>query len=165
MIRSAVPEDAPGLARVHVRSWQAAYPGLIDQTFLDALDIEARTGWWERALTRDSNLVAVAEVGGGVEGFCLAGASVTKGWGEIYAIYVSPEHWGAGHGHGLLAAGEDLLVDAGFDRARLWVLRGNERACMFYERQGWSRGQPIRIESIGGADVTEFRYEKALTRT
>ncbi len=36
-VRDATPEDALAVARVHVRSWQAGYPGLIDDGFLDRL--------------------------------------------------------------------------------------------------------------------------------
>jgi hypothetical protein len=55
------------------------------------------------------------------------------------------------------------MVEAGYWRGLLWVLQGNNRARAFYERQGWALGKPIRIEAIGGTDVTEVRYEKALT--
>jgi GNAT superfamily N-acetyltransferase len=162
MIRRARPDDAGGLARAHVSSWQAAYRGMIDQAFLDSLDVVARSAWWERALAREANLVHVGEVDGVIEGFCLVGASSEEGWGEVYAIYVTPEHWGVGMGRDLLGAGESTLAGAGFERAMLWVLDRNVRGRRFYERQGWSLGAPFRIESIGGADVTEVRYEKAL---
>jgi GNAT superfamily N-acetyltransferase len=145
-----------------VTSWQAAYPGLIDQALLDSLDVAARTAWWEGALAREANQVHVGEADGVVEGFCLVGASSDEGWGEVYAIYVTAEHWGIGMGRDLLAAGEATLASAGFERALLWVLDGNVRGRRFYERQGWSLGAPFRIESIGGVDVTEVRYEKAL---
>jgi GNAT superfamily N-acetyltransferase len=164
VIRRARPEDAVGLARVHVSSWQAAYRGLIDQAFLDSLDVEVRASWWDRVLAREANLVHVGEVDGVVEGFCTVGASSEDGWGEVYAIYVTPEHWGTGMGRDLLTAGEAVLAGAGFDRALLWVLDGNVRGRRFYERQGWLLGAPFRIESIGGADVTEVRYERALGR-
>src|SRR6202047_4918881 len=37
-VRAAVAEDADGVARVHVRSWQSAYRGLIAQEYLDSLE-------------------------------------------------------------------------------------------------------------------------------
>ncbi len=164
MIRTAQQDDAYDLARIHVRSWQSAYPGLIDQVFLDSLSVESRIGWWRRALARPGNLIRVADVETGIQGYSLAGPSTTRGWGELYAIYVDPDHWGTGLGRALLSAAVDGLVDAGFDRVLLWVLRGNTRARMFYEREGWVLGKPIRIENIGGSDVTEVRYEKRLSQ-
>jgi len=164
VIRTAEPRDAADLARVHVSSWQAAYRGLIDQAYLDSLELETRIAWWERAVVRVANLISVGVVDGTVEGFCLAGASADEGWGEVYSIYVVPSHWGTGMGRDLLAAGEGALSGAGHERALLWVLEGNTRARQFYKRQGWAIGKPIRIENIGGADLTEVRYEKALRR-
>lgn len=53
--RDAVVEDAPGIARVHVESWRAAYAGLMPQAVLDDLSVGAsaeravgfyvRNGW------------------------------------------------------------------------------------------------------------------------
>jgi len=61
-----------------------------------------------------------------------------------------------------LEAGEAHLASDGFERCLLWVLEGNSRARAFYERQGWVKGNPIRLETIGGTEITEARYEKAL---
>ena len=41
-IRDAIPGDELAVAAVHVRSWQGAYLGLIDDEFLDALSPEDR---------------------------------------------------------------------------------------------------------------------------
>jgi hypothetical protein len=37
-VRSAMPEEAEAIARMHVRSWQAAYRGLFPDAYLDGLD-------------------------------------------------------------------------------------------------------------------------------
>jgi len=64
-IRTAVAEDAPGLATVHVRSWQLAYRGLMADEFLDGLSVEERERWHSSRLSRlgrgEAVLVAVAE--------------------------------------------------------------------------------------------------------
>lgn len=162
MIRNAEPGDAEGVARVHIASWQMAYRGLIDQAFLDSMDIESRVESWNRILRQHRGRVLVGEEGGVIVGFCVVGPATDDDWGEVYSIYADPDHWGEGLGRDLLAAGERALVDDGHQRALLWVLDGNHRARAFYERQGWTLGKPIRIESIGGADVNEVRYEKPL---
>lgn len=164
LIREADRDDARAVAQVNVASWQAAYPGLIDQTFLDSLDVDGRTESWQRILHQRRGRVLVAEEGGSVIGFCAVGPAIDDEWGEVFAIYVDPRHWGHGVGRDLLAGGEQALAEAGFSRALLWVLEGNSRARAFYERQGWAIGRPIRIEAIGSTDVTEVRYEKALTQ-
>src|SRR6267378_3827093 len=42
LIRPAVPDDAIGVARVHVRSWQAGYRKLLPDDYLDRLRPEER---------------------------------------------------------------------------------------------------------------------------
>jgi ribosomal protein S18 acetylase RimI-like enzyme len=163
MIRDASPDDAAALAEVHVTSWQEAYRGLIDQAFLDSLDVADRTEAWDRILRQHRARVLVAEDDRGVVGFCTVGQSSDDGWGEVFSIYLSPDHWGLGVGRRLLAFGEQALSEAGEKRALLWVLDTNRRARGFYERQGWMLAKPIRIEKFGEFDVTEVRYEKSLT--
>jgi GNAT superfamily N-acetyltransferase len=163
VIRESELDDAKGVAQVNVDSWQAAYPGLLDQKFLDSMDVDGRTLSWQRILHQRRGKVLVAEEEGSIVGFCAVGPAIDDDWGEVFAIYVGPRRWGRGIGRDLLIAGEQALVDAGYSRGLLWVLQGNTRARVFYERQGWALGKPIRIEAIGGIDVTEVRYEKALT--
>lgn len=160
-----MPSDAPGVARVHVASWQRAYQGLINQAFLDSMDVESRTESWTRILRQTRGRVLVAEDNGVIDGFCAVGPSTEDDWGEVYAIYLDPVRWGQGVGRALLAAGERALLDDGQWHALLWVLDRNVRARAFYKRQGWVPGKPIRIENIGGADVNEARYEKVLARS
>ena len=162
VIRDARLDDAAELARIHVASWQAAYRGLIDQSFLDSLNVADRTDNWSRILRQTRGRALVAESNGEMVGFCVVGPSLDLDWGEVYSIYLAPQHWGQGHGRELLAAAEQALADSGHHRAMLWVLDTNHRARAFYERQGWVIGKPIRIENIGGRDVNKVRYEKAL---
>lgn len=160
MVRLATVEDAVALADVHVTSWQNAYAGIFPNEFLSNLDRRARAQWWQRFIENGAR-VHVAEADR-VVGFCHAEDSEDEGWGEIYSIYVHPDHWGDGHGRELLVAGESTLIGKGHHRALLWVLQRNERGRRFYERQGWAVGKPIRVEEIGGTQVTEVRYEKGL---
>jgi ribosomal protein S18 acetylase RimI-like enzyme len=161
VIRWATVDDAEDLADTHVASWQKAYAGIFPEPFLSQLDRGARARWWRRHIDGGAS-VLVSNVER-VVGFCTFGTSDDDGWGEIFAIYVHPEHWGDGHGYELLLAGEEALRERSHERALLWVLEANERGRLFYERQGWRVGMPIRVEDIGGVQVTELRYEKNLT--
>ncbi|HEX6286464.1 MAG TPA: GNAT family N-acetyltransferase [Acidimicrobiia bacterium] len=158
-VRWAVPDDADALARVHITSWQTAYRGIFSDEFLDGLDLAARQRWWRNRLEEGAR---VPVVGDPAVGFCFVGDADDEGWGEVYAIYVHPHHWGEGLGRRLLSAGSDLLRDTGHTRALLWVLRDNQRARRFYESLGWQVSRPIRVEEIGGTQVTEVRYETDL---
>jgi ribosomal protein S18 acetylase RimI-like enzyme len=146
---------------VHVASWQHAYTGVLPGAFLRSLDRGQRERWWRRFIEQGARVHVIGE--DRVQGFCHAGPSEDDGWGEVFSIYVHPAHWGEGLGRTLLDAGAATLRDEGFDRGLLWVLEANTRARRFYERQGWRVGKPIRVEDIGGNQVTEVRYEIDLT--
>jgi GNAT superfamily N-acetyltransferase len=162
VLRPARVSDAVSLARVHIASWQAAYRGQIPDSHLDGLDPRARAEWFRRTIA-GGGAVLVAELDEGPIGFCYFGASRIEGeWGEIYAIYVEPSNMGAGHGSVLLARAEQELAEGGFAKALLWVLQTNRRARAFYEREGWLLAKGLKIEEIGGTQVSEVRYEKAL---
>ncbi|HZD21890.1 MAG TPA: GNAT family N-acetyltransferase [Acidimicrobiia bacterium] len=159
MTRWARLSDADSLADVHVTTWQRAYEGIFPSSFLAGLDRKARAKSWRRQLETGARVNVIGEP---VVGFCFAGNSDDEGWGEVFAIYVHPDHWDQGLGFQLLRAGESQLRDDGHQRALLWVLRDNHRARRFYERQGWRIGKPVRLEEIGGVQVTEVRYETGL---
>jgi GNAT superfamily N-acetyltransferase len=160
MARLAKLEDARAVARVHVGSWQAGYRGIFPDEFLDSLDEKGRARWWEQRLAEGRGGTFVAERSGEIVGYSSLTASDIAGWGEVLAIYVAPDHWGLGVGHELMNASIQWFEHAGFEKALLWVTDNNARARRFYERQGWSLGRPIRIETIGGVDVTLVRYER-----
>ncbi|MBL3410667.1 N-acetyltransferase, partial [Klebsiella pneumoniae] len=45
-IRPAQREDAAAIARSHVAAWQAAYAGIIDAAYLEALSTAQRETYW-----------------------------------------------------------------------------------------------------------------------
>jgi ribosomal protein S18 acetylase RimI-like enzyme len=137
-IRPARMQDAPEIAVVHVRSWQAAYRGLLPQAYLDGLDPGQRTGQWERVLSAaDSHGgTVVADAGGPLSGFISYGPARdddadSRRDGEIYAIDLMPAAWDQGTGRQLMAAALGRLGKAGFDQVTLWVLDSNVRARRF----------------------------------
>ena len=164
-VRSARPDDSRRLAEIHVTSWREAYEGLLPDEFLKALSVDSRHEWWSRrlgALEKGGEVLIVADSDvGSPEGFAFLGpCSVTEG--EIYAIYIDPRRWRHGLGSELLGAAERTLHGDGFSQAILWVLEGNQRGRSFYENQGWAPDGALKIEEIGGTQVTELRYRKKL---
>lgn len=154
MIRPATAADAAAIGEVHVRSWQAAYAGLIPADFLAGLSAEARAASWAR-LIGDGGAVLVAEEDGVVAGFAAYGD------GRLYALYLLPEYWGRGLGRAL----HDRVVEGlSGDSAILWVLATNERAKDFYVRQGWVADGASQTETIDDGRVTleELRYRRSL---
>jgi GNAT superfamily N-acetyltransferase len=165
-IRAALPEDALAVARVHVRSWQVAYRGLIPQAYLDGLKPEvwaAKYGFQRTDPDRPTTLVAVDDAC--VRGLAMTGPYRGDGlpnFGELLAIYVDPEHWDSGVGRLLAAAAREQLRRNGFAEAALWVLDGNARARRFYERDGWALDGARQTKTVAGAALEEVRYRRTL---
>jgi GNAT superfamily N-acetyltransferase len=155
------------VAHVHVRSWQAAYRGLLPDHVLDGLrpeDRAARYTFGSADPAQPATLVAV--VGGAIGGFATtvpAGDEEAPGTGQVGALYVDPVFWGDGVGRALIEAARGELVAAGFAQAVLWVLFGNERAIRFYERDGWRADGAVRREVVWGVPVDEVRYRRRLS--
>lgn len=167
-VRPARPDDARGIARVHVRGWQSAYENLLPREFLDGLSIDQRESKWRRMLveppTPASRVVVATADAGHVIGFAAIGPARdtdADGLGELMALYLLPAHVGRGVGHELHDAATALLAVAGFPGAILWVLRENARARAFYERHGWTADGIAKHAMLGGTQQVEVRYRIA----
>jgi GNAT superfamily N-acetyltransferase len=157
VIRAGTAADAEAVARVQVESWRAAYSHVLPVDGLAALSIEARARMHRRFPP------IVAEVDDEIVGFVSVGpARDDDAEGELFAIYVHPEHWGSGVGRELIAAGEEQLRELGHLHAVLWVLEDNPRARRFYEAAGWSVDGAERPIDLLGVSLPEVRYEKRL---
>jgi GNAT superfamily N-acetyltransferase len=120
------------VARVHVRSWQVAYQGLIAQDCIDGLRPEEKASRYTFDRTGSeapATLIAVEnEV---ICGFVTTGPSQDSDLpdvGELWAIYVDPQYWGKVVGRLLVTAGRDQMRRDGAREALLWVFAGNHRA-------------------------------------
>lgn len=166
LLRPAEPADAMAVARVHVRSWQAAYRSLLPDDYLDQLRPEDRAQKYTFDITDSAKpYTIVAEVAGVIHGFATtapARDSDVPGYGELYALYVDPDHWGRGLGVALVAGARGRLVEQGFKDAVLWVLSGNIRAERFYRADRWTLDGQRRIEELWGVKVNELRYRRPL---
>ena len=164
--RAAIPQDTDAVARLHVRAWQSAYPGLIAQAYLDGLDPAVWAGRYDFGrvgLRLPSTLVAVD--GSAIRGFATTGLCRDEdlsNFGELMAIYVDPGYLNTGVGRLLIAAARERLRHVGVEQAALWVLDGNVRARRFYERDGWRFDGAHRTETFGDEAVGEIRYRRSL---
>ncbi len=166
ILRRAEPGDEDAIAKVHVRSWQAAYRGLLPDSYLDTLDPGERAALYtfgEQGPDRPITIAAVIE--GVIYGFATTGRcrdADAPNAGELYAIYVDPEWWGRGVGQLLIADVRRHLTSLGHNEVVLWVLVGNERAERFYTRDGWSSDGRRRREDVHGISVEETQYHRLL---
>lgn len=166
LLRPAEPDDAIGVARVHVRSWQAAYRNLLPDDYLNRLRPEERAQRYTFGSPdprEPATIVAAQE--GAIYGFAAtapARESDALDGGELCALYVDPDWWGCGVGAALVSDARARLFGLGFRFAILWVLVGNVRAERFYRIDRWESDGLRRTESVWGVTVDEVRYRRAL---
>ncbi|MFN2586670.1 MAG: N-acetyltransferase family protein [Actinomycetota bacterium] len=166
--REATPADAPGIARVHVASWNAAYRGVIADDALDALTEESLTPEWRAEIEQPplpGATVTVVE-DGAVIGYARYGPARDDdldpgSTAEVYGFYLHPQHWGRGAGRRLMAHVVDDLRARGFRTGVLWVVQANERAQAFYRALGFEPDGRDDKLCIG---APEFRYRRDLGR-
>jgi GNAT superfamily N-acetyltransferase len=125
-IRMAEKADLPALARVWNDSWHASHAQLSPEAakFRDLRYFEARI-----ASNLDRMIVAI-------DRDQLVGFS---GWEEdgIGQLFVLPSHFGKGVAPRLLATVEAILKAEGHTTIWLHCAEGNDRARVFYEKNGW----------------------------
>jgi len=158
-VRPARADDAPAVAALQLRTWRAAYTGVLTSEVLDALseqDVAAR--WREAAASppspRHRLLVALAD--DDVVGFAAVGPSEDpdsdpEADAELVELLVDPGHGRAGHGSRLLSACVEAMRDEGFRRARVWVLASDEVLSGFLVSAGWAPDGATRDLDIGRA--------------
>ena len=156
-VRPATPDDAPGIARVHIAAWHETYTRLLPPGAFDGLDddLAPRTRRWRGIIEDDVTEVFVAERDGVIVGWASTGAGRQADAPrslELEGIYVLEGEYGTGTGQSLL----DLAV--GDRPAYLWVATGNPRAQAFYRRNGFADDGARDEHLLMGHPLEAARY-------
>ena len=167
-VRPATARDAKAIAEIHVATWQAAYADLMPEDFLKSMTLEKRQAYWREAIEFSEPQLLVATEGDKLVGFVgfdrSRDAKSKPTTGEIWAMYVAPEHWGRGAGLALWDGAREGLKEEGCTQVTLWVLLRNERALRFYEQAaGFKREMPsLKTVAFGSTKLEEIRLKRAV---
>lgn len=143
-------DEIKGKAFVHWKSWHEAYPGFVDQEYLDALTLEK----CEKIAYSWPNNLIVAKHEGRVIGFIGYGdrGNEAPNTGEIFALYVLSEYYGKGVAQQLMKTGLEQLNN--YSQICLWVLKENKKAIRFYQKCGFiPDGQELNSPNIGATEI------------
>lgn len=167
-VRPTEVADAQAVADIQVSSWRAAYRGIIPAPQLAAMTASERAGRYAALIASLPERCGhwVACVDGRPVGFVAVGPSRDDDadrnkTGEIFALYVEPDHWGEGAGRELMTIALDYLTGCEFAEVTLWVLAENQRGRRFYTAAGFTAdGGEADIQL--GRPVREVRYRRLL---
>lgn len=153
-IVKATASDSAIIAQILVRSWQAAYRGIIPDELLDNLSIAQRDEVWRKHLNSggEAYLLRLSDGAVGVIEVCDFRDSIQgfSGWREIPVIYLLPERYGCGLGSGLMRFALALLAQRGREDIGIWVLEKNTRAILFYKKHGFSQSEHMKVNKPTG---------------
>jgi len=164
IVRPATVADAPAVAEIHVRSWQAAYRGMLSDQVLDSLSVSEWTAKRRKFLQQPApeQRFWILESEQRLEGFLDTGASRDAPAGdrvaEIYALYLHPRCWGQGLGRTLIERALKDLRSGKWRQVELWVLDQNLQARRFYEAAGFAADGAARPDNFRGCTWTDLRY-------
>jgi len=159
-----------------MRAWQKAYRGMVSDVYLDNINLDDRIATWRQNLLTETlangwpaPIDYVVEVDGSVGGFANVGLwrdeATNNSAGELWAMYVHPDHWGQGLGYVLMKNVIAHFAAHSLSTGYLWVLDQNAMARRFYERQGWTDDDVLKQDESIGETIVERRYSIALTQS
>ncbi len=164
--RRATADDAPGLARVHVDSWQVAYRGVVPDSHLQGFTYRRREEAFRRSIAANQEETYLLEDGARPVAILTIGPKRdddldAQYTGELWGIYIAPDYWRRGIGRELVQEAERMLQARGHREVVLWVLEGNSAARRFYEAVGFALDGASKIVELG-KPLKAVRYKKAL---
>lgn len=167
IIKTATKSDIPEISELHVIGWQTSGEGVVDPRYLSDLKASDRVSEWEKHFQEDELDVLLAFEGEECVGFVNYGPLRTAPPGmskirpayssEIYAIYLNPKYFRQGVGTKLFKEAIKHLREKKHQSVCLWVLKGNKRACAFYDKFGGQRIGKKDVE-IGPTKTKDICY-------
>ena len=171
-IRSACVEDAHEIAKVYIDTWRSTYPGILPDKVLLEMSIERQIAIWVRAIKHsrgptDEKILVLEKDDKNIIGISSCGFNrdrKTNFDGEVYTLYVHPNHQGHGYGKDLLFYLFDILLTQNYRSVIIWTLRDNPSR-FFYEamsgkrigeRQGKTWGLILNEIAYGWSDLSTF---------
>ena len=157
-IRRAKEDDALSIAQVYIETWRSSYAGILPDHVLINMNPQKSMITFARTINHSSEIILVAEESNlGIVGMGSVGKNRTKDnkyLGEVFTLYVHPDHQNNGIGKNLLSELFSELTRNNINSAVIWVLANNPSR-FFYEAVG---GKLISVKDVELWDVMLKEY-------
>jgi len=160
-VRVARPKDAAEVARIYIESWHDTYPAVLSRAMLCAMTPKGQSARWLAAIRaqKRENVLVAEDPKAGIVAMTSLGPARDRSFGydgEVYTLYVDPNHYGKGAGRMLLNGAFAILRARGFSSCVIWAhARNNAR--FFYETMG-GRAVAERTAPMMGDMVPEVAF-------
>lgn len=166
-VRFATLADAPAVANLHLIASRALFEGVVPDAHWQATPGAQRTAFWKEAIEYGEPQVMVATQGTEIVGFVGFDRSrdpkSKNTTGELWALYVDPDHVGHGVGLALWDAAREGLQDEDCTDVTVWVPLASARALAFFDAAGFKREMnTARTVPMGTVRVEEIRFKRSL---
>lgn len=166
-VRNATLRDAKAIAELHNTSQKDSFQTMLGTGSAPFIPTDKRQAYWREAIEYAEPQVRVVLDEDKIVGFVGFDRSRDKGtpptMGEIWAIYVHPNHLGRGMGLALWDAAREGLMEEGCTHVSVWLPLANERAMRFHELAGFKRElNSARTAPLGNVKIEEIRLKRPL---
>jgi ribosomal protein S18 acetylase RimI-like enzyme len=163
-IRNVKESDIKSIATIHLECWKKAYAGILPENYLRSLSLASFEKRWTNGMSVNNDVVRLVVLEKSIPiGFIVGLENRTPekcpvATGEIWAIYVHPDHWEKGAGKLLFREFQEVMKAKGYKKLFLWVLEKNERGRAFYEALGGELYPATLDLDINGEKFAEVAY-------
>jgi len=163
-VRPAKEEDVKAIAEVYVETWRSTYAGILPDKVLVEMSTDRQMVMWARAIRHaggpaEEQILVLEDENADVIGVGSCGFNRDRSssyGGEVYTLYVHPDHQDQGYGQQLLAGLFDIMIAQGFTAAVIWVLSQNPSRFFYEVMTGKRVGE--REEKLWGTVLNEIAY-------
>ena len=153
------------LPLVETSSTRGTLDGIVSDSILNNLDETRRAAAFEKSFEIELGETYLIEENESVIGFTTFGNcrddDRNENTGEIWGVYISPDHWRMCYGSKITAFAEGVLHSMNKKEIVLWVLKDNCDARNFYEKIGYVlEGRTKILERLD--NLIAVRYVKRI---
>lgn len=160
VVRLAVPEDAPVLAKVRQKAWDSAYRGIYPDELIDGFDYKVHAEKFRKQITSGNSEVYVIADEDVPVGYLVMGKT---DWYKDFSaclrsLYLIPEYHRRGIGRKMMEFAKEWCRQRGYRSFFNSCNLHNQGARAFYEAMGGALGDVDDGNDDPGSDQCFYEY-------
>lgn len=162
VVRLASIEDANIMAIIYSKSWLEAYSSFISvNDIIKETEANRRKIIFEKIIQSQGFTTFVIQKKELIIGFMIfKRCNENNSSIELLAIYLLPKYWGQGFGSYALEFAKNYFINSnnGVSKIELWVFDQNNKAKLFYQKNGFLSDEIYQPVRVGGKEYNSIKY-------